>query len=444
MAGSKRSRSIGESDERRPSPPAPLPPKKPAYLSTKSGLATAFPSPTSALDDDEHHDSLIADNGGKSDENSLTDQALVQEVLKIVANESKAKVMILESMRKYSFNLLRLKELLRENHLEVSFSKVEYTDIAPLVGLQPHARGNDIRTFDMFRARLPNHVFNGIIRDLGVFSKQYGPVGQHQNEEARSRYLSAYFNQIVAMFGGLLFNTPETILEGRITTKGRIEYQFQTYGGITVVFIEVKLDIGSSRERLNCVAQVITECGACAWMNYQRGYQIPILAVLCDGNYFYFFKFIDRHGPHKNPLFLGGKYANGHRVMKIEDIDLMPTADSRTYFQQIRQTCESFYYIFLIAYQCGLEAYWQLSLEKSRTEGKGRESTPRWHRAVVYAKAAVDEALLAWRLIDQGDVTGSMESAERAAELLAESVEEAPFTRHDLFSEYTEDMANVP
>jgi hypothetical protein len=98
-------------------------------------------------------------------------------------------------------------------------------------------------------------------------------MNKHRNEEARSRYLSGvgsprnstmigkslltsrqYFNRIVRLFSSLLFNTPEAILEGRLTTKGRIEYQFKTYGGITVVFIEVKLEIGNSTERLNCVA----------------------------------------------------------------------------------------------------------------------------------------------------------------------------------------------
>jgi len=64
----------------------------------------------------------------------------------------------------------------------------------------------------------------------------------------------------VALFSGLLFNTPETVLEDRLTTKGHIEYQFTTYGGITVVFIEAKLDIGNLTERLNCIAQVIAEC----------------------------------------------------------------------------------------------------------------------------------------------------------------------------------------
>jgi hypothetical protein len=57
-----------------------------------------------------------------------------------------------------------------------------------------------------------------------------------------------------------MLNTPETLFEGRITTKGRVEYQFKSFGGITVVFIEVKLNIGNSTERLDCFAQVIAEC----------------------------------------------------------------------------------------------------------------------------------------------------------------------------------------
>ena len=57
-----------------------------------------------------------------------------------------------------------------------------------------------------------------------------------------------------------MLNTPETLLEGRITTKGRMEYQFKKFGGITVVFIEVKLNVGNSTERLNYFAQVIAEC----------------------------------------------------------------------------------------------------------------------------------------------------------------------------------------
>src|SRR5256884_2997642 len=109
-------------------------------------------------------------------------------------------------------------------------------------------------------ARLPDSVFSQILVDLQLFSWQYGPLKKHVNEEARARFLAGYFNKIVALFSGLLFNKREAILEGKIKTKGRIEYQFRTYGGVTIVFIEVKLDVGSLTERLNCYAQVIAEC----------------------------------------------------------------------------------------------------------------------------------------------------------------------------------------
>lgn len=38
-----------------------------------------------------------------------------------------------------------------------------------------------------------------------------------------------------------------------------MEYQFKVFDGIIVLFIEVKLEIGSFSERLNCIAQVIAE-----------------------------------------------------------------------------------------------------------------------------------------------------------------------------------------
>jgi hypothetical protein len=64
----------------------------------------------------------------------------------------------------------------------------------------------------------------------------------------------------VALFSGAFRNTPETLLEGRLTSMGRMEYQFVAFGGITILFIEVKLHIGTVAERLNSYAQVIAEC----------------------------------------------------------------------------------------------------------------------------------------------------------------------------------------
>jgi hypothetical protein len=141
-----------------------------------------------------------------------------------------------------------------------------------------------VPTFEIHHARLPNVVSTQIVKDPRVLEAQYGPMSKHENEEARSRYLSGvgspgyfgnqfvigksllltsrqFFNQTVALFSGHLFNTPEALLDGRLTTKDRIEYQFKTYGGITVVFIEVKPVIGSLAEHLN---YDIAECGGIA------------------------------------------------------------------------------------------------------------------------------------------------------------------------------------
>jgi hypothetical protein len=57
----------------------------------------------------------------------------------------------------------------------------------------------------------------------------------------------------------LITNTPESIIPGRMTTKGRIEYHFKVFGGLSIVFIEAKRQLGTATERLNAIAQVIAE-----------------------------------------------------------------------------------------------------------------------------------------------------------------------------------------
>jgi len=85
---------------------------------------------------------------------------------------------------------------------------------------------------------------------------QYGPPHQHTTEEARSRFLTLVFNVIVLHFRQLLSNTPEGLIEANITTKGRIEYQFRAFGGVILLFMEVKLALGTANERMNAIAQV--------------------------------------------------------------------------------------------------------------------------------------------------------------------------------------------
>jgi len=139
---------------------------------------------------------------------------------------------------------------------------------------------------------------------------QYGPPHHHTTEEARSRFLTPVFNVIVPHFRQLLSNTPEGLIEAKITTKGRIEYQFRAFGGVILLFMEVKLALGTANERMNAIAQVfccwllslahkwngrrlqvLAEGDACDYENFKRDLKVPIFGILTDGSTFQFFRF---------------------------------------------------------------------------------------------------------------------------------------------------------
>ncbi|KAI9869010.1 MAG: hypothetical protein M1813_002833 [Trichoglossum hirsutum] len=101
--------------------------------------------------------------------------------------------------------------------------------------------------------------------------------------------------------------------------------------------------------------------------------------------------------------------------------------------------CETFFYTFLSGYQCGLESYWNRSVERGKAKG-GRESTPGWYNATLMAKAAIEEAKLARIQWEENKIAESERSAEKALEYLAKSIEEAPNSESDYYALYTEEM----
>lgn len=62
-------------------------------------------------------------------------------------------------------------------------------------------------------------------------------------------------NRLVVQFNLLIQNTPESTMLGRMTTKGRVEYQFKVCGVLTILFVEVKLRLGSVDEQPNAIAE---------------------------------------------------------------------------------------------------------------------------------------------------------------------------------------------
>jgi hypothetical protein len=144
------------------------------------------------------------------------------------------------------------------------------------VGLDPDWGLLNIPTFDLNRSRIPTSLFKDIVEDMDVLLPQYGNLRDHVTEDARSRFLSPVriilktttalfkfiqiFNRLAAEFGRAIRNTPELLMKGRITTRGRIEYHFQAFNNMALVFVEAKLKIGTYSERMDAIAQVIAEC----------------------------------------------------------------------------------------------------------------------------------------------------------------------------------------
>jgi len=71
-----------------------------------------------------------------------------------------------------------------------SFSKVTYAEVADRVGLQDASALKDIQTFELHRSRIPTDLFKSIVMDMDVMLMQYGPLPEHQTEEAKSRFFS--------------------------------------------------------------------------------------------------------------------------------------------------------------------------------------------------------------------------------------------------------------
>ncbi|KAK2467391.1 hypothetical protein APHAL10511_000626 [Amanita phalloides] len=228
---------------------------------------------------------------------------LVATLESAITSEGSAELAVLYLLSRYNFDINDLHCLLQGLYL--SF-KVKYRDIAARVDLDNTLAGNDMPQFFIHRARIPTRLFKDIVSDLEVIMNQYGEPVNHKNEEARSRFLAPLFNRTVALLKLAITNTPESTIHGRLTTKGRIEYHFLVFGGVSILVIEVKYALGVAEERLDAIAQIIAECDACDYSNeLLRFSSFPIYAILSDGASFEFFAF---NGSPDPPTFSRGVF----------------------------------------------------------------------------------------------------------------------------------------
>ncbi|KAF8806804.1 hypothetical protein BYT27DRAFT_6609038 [Phlegmacium glaucopus] len=305
---------------------------------------------------------------------------------------------ILRLMDHYNVNLDDLRRFGLERGLNVSFSRVKYKDIAPRVDLQPDLCGRDMPTFDICRARIPNSLFREIISDIQMMLNQYGEPDSHKNEEARSRFLSPLFNRIVSLFELTIVNTPESIIPGRMTTKGRIEYHFSVFGGLSILVIEVKFSLRSADEHFDAIAQVIAECDACSYANDQREFPPSLVyGILCDGITFEFFSFDGSTVTNgSRPTFSRGVLYSTATSPGVHRLTVANCVESPTQFiASLRPICETLFYLFLVSYKTGVSAYLMRSTVRGQAERRTRRSFPGWVIALDHAEKALTLATIA-------------------------------------------------
>jgi hypothetical protein len=143
------------------------------------------------------------------------------------------------------------------------------------------------------------------------------------------------------------------------------------------------------------------------------------MAVLCDGKTFSFYKFVNKHHAKGSPQIFSGEFSDGSTEIGIDNTSPQSTSPD-AFYQRLRRACDVFYYVFLSGYRTGLEAYWKRSVERGKAEGKVRDSTPGWQKAMVHATEALEEAISAWNLYNEGKLDESKASGEKAVQLLAE------------------------
>ena len=156
-------------------------------------------------------------------------------------------------------------------------------------------------------------------------------------------------------------------------------------------------------------------------MNAEDGFEVPILAILCDGRDFYFFKYeANVHVGSALPIFSRGAFGGNtnHTILSIPD--LARQSNIEDFVGNIRRICEVLYYVFMTGYISGLEACWKRYSSKGTAEGRSQSSASSWHNALVKAKSALEQAMLACSKREQDKAEESEKLAKIAHELLKE------------------------
>ncbi|KAG1731109.1 uncharacterized protein EDB91DRAFT_1058963, partial [Suillus paluster] len=326
-----------------------------------------------------------------------------------------AEMAILYLIDEFEFDLDKLKASLGEKGLNISFSNVKYPHIAAFIGLDSLWKFSNAPSFELCHSQIPTAFFKDIVMDMDVLLIQYGTLQDHTMEEARSCFLAPIFNCLVAQFGSSIWNKPESLMNGHIMTRGRIEYHFKTFSALTVIFVEMKLQIGSVEESLNAIAQVIAECNACDWSNMQVNVSMLIYSILCDGSTFQFFSFDGSTKPYK--FSMGVAPGNCFCVAGgLPLVDFLSESTAHPFIHSLYPICtgKTIFNLLLVTYITSLKVF----RNRSTSQHGQRKSLDGWSKALKFAEEALEKSQTAEALCKDNLIIDADATAEAALKAL--------------------------
>ncbi|KAH0556813.1 hypothetical protein GP486_005397 [Trichoglossum hirsutum] len=261
--------------------------------------------------------------------------------------------------------------------LDKSLSQIKYSDIAPYVSLDPIEAGDDICRMELFRSRLPLAEFLTISHDVEKAETQYGVMPEH--------------------------------------------------GSISIIFIEVKRDIGGGANRLDVLAQVLAECLMCDFQNSKRNLWVPILAIFGDGGQFEFLV-----------------YNSIEKTVHSSGVTAGVVNHDGLFTESLKIVTEWIFDYFLMGYINALRAFVHKSQIKAEKEGKKRMSTENWVNALSKAERALYLGRRAAKLGAEAKYTEAEEIATKGIEALQERFSKNNTTHHKYKRPYVLQMFYLP
>ncbi|BCR86670.1 uncharacterized protein ACHE_30657A [Aspergillus chevalieri] len=195
----------------------------------------------------------------------------------------------LELLARYDIHVSELSSFVSTvEQLDSLFTAVTYNQAARCFWLDPSRGGEDMRFLEIYRSRIPSHIFKGIVDSWDMAITQYGPLQGH-GEVARPRVITTLFEKMGAVFKSAVISKPGGLLN-RSSIRPRFRKQYEILQELSnVVFLQVSRELASGSSALDVKAWLLAECSVTDYINDKNGHWAPVFAILCDGNNFEFF-----------------------------------------------------------------------------------------------------------------------------------------------------------